>query len=86
MLALQSALVSLGASLDTLRDISAGEVIVMDAIPDPVIVKKYDIRWDENTELTANSDVGKNSVELKIEKQEKRLFKEIRSIIRYEHI
>ena len=83
---MRSALVSLGASLDTPRDISAGEVIVMDAIPDPVIVKEYDIRWGEDTELTANSDVGKNSVELKIEKQEKRLFKEIRSIIRYEHI
>ncbi len=86
MLALQSALVSLGASLDTLRDISAGEVIVMDAIPDPVIVKKYDIRWDENTELTANSDVGKNSVELKIATQDKRLFKGVISIVRYEHI
>lgn len=50
-------LVYTGASPNTPEDTRPGDVIIMDAIPDPVILKSYDIRSGAVTELTTNSDV-----------------------------
>ena len=50
-------LVYLGAYPNTTKDNKPGSVIVMDAIPDPVILKSYDIGSGTITNLTNNSDV-----------------------------
>lgn len=50
-------LVYTGASPDTPKDTGPGDVIIMDAIPDPVILKSYDIRTGTVKELTSNTDV-----------------------------
>jgi len=50
-------LVYAGASPDTPEDTRPGDVIIMDEIPDPVILKSYDIRSGAVTELTSNTDI-----------------------------
>ena len=50
-------LVYSGSSPATPEDTRPGDVVIMDAIPDPVILKSYDIRSGAVTELTSNTDV-----------------------------